>query len=131
MHEAQLDPAAQATTFTTAGGIEVSRVAAAFDLDLLAEVTRQVDERRGGVLSSGMEYPGRYSRWHVAYIDPSVEVVARGRRISARALNERGTVIFGVIDAALRRAGEVAAAGSSDTTGPGFTEVIIGEPTGT
>ena len=31
-------------------------------------MTRQVDARRGGVLSSGMEYPGRYSRWHVAYV---------------------------------------------------------------
>jgi anthranilate synthase len=129
MHEAQLDPAAPASTFTTAGGIEVSRVAAPFDLDLLAEVTRQVDERRGGVLSSGMEYPGRYSRWHVAYVDPCVEVVARGRRISARALNERGTVIMPAIDAALRRAGQLPAAGPA--ADPGFTEVLIPEPAGT
>jgi anthranilate synthase len=129
MHEAQLDPAAPASTFTTAGGIEVSRVAAPFDLDLLAEVTRQVDERRGGVLSSGMEYPGRYSRWHVAYVDPCVEVVARGRRISARALNERGTVIMPVIDAALRRAGQLPADGPA--ADPAFTEVLIPEPAGT
>jgi anthranilate synthase len=128
MHQGQLDPAAQSTTFTTAGGIEVSRAAAAFDLDLLAQVTRQVDERRGGVLSSGMEYPGRYSRWHVAYIDPCVEVVARGRRISARALNERGTVIMPVIDAALRRAGQLPGAGPA--ADPAFTEVLIPDPAG-
>jgi anthranilate synthase len=128
MREAQQDPAAQATTFTTAGGIGVSRVAAPFDLDLLAEVTRQVDGRRGGVLSSGMEYPGRYSRWHVAYIDPCVEVVARGRRISARALNERGTVIMPVIDAALRRAAQLPEGPAAD---PAFTEVLIPLPAGT
>jgi anthranilate synthase len=128
MPEAQLDPAAQATTFSTAGGIGVSRVAAPFDLDLLGEVTRQINERRGGVLSSGMEYPGRYSRWHVAYLDPSVEVVARGRRISARALNERGTVIMPVIAAALRRAAQLPESPAAD---PACTEVLIPEPAGT
>ena len=100
-------PAAAAETgFVTAGGIGIRRVAAPFDPALLAGLTRQIDERRGGVLSSGMEYPGRYSRWHVAYVDPCVEIAARGRRIRARALNERGNVLLPVIGAALRRAGQ-------------------------
>jgi anthranilate synthase len=98
------------TEFVTAGGLRVSRTAAAFDPARLAEITRQVDERRGGVLSSGMEYPGRYSRWHVAYVDPCIEIVARGRRIGARALNQRGEVLLPVIAAALRRAGQAAPA---------------------
>ncbi len=122
MREAHTDPAyggaapapgttsaaatATASGFVTAAGVAVRRVAAPFDPALLADLTRQVDRRRGGVLSSGMEYPGRYSRWHVAYVDPCVEVVARGRRISARALNERGSVLLPVIGAALRRAGD-------------------------
>jgi len=101
-------PTARATGFVTAAGVRVTRVAAPFDPALLAGITGQVDERRGGVLSSGMEYPGRYSRWHVAYVDPCVEVVAHGRRISARALNERGNVLLPVIDAAMRRAGSPA-----------------------
>ena len=46
------------------------RTAEQFDPAELAEITRQVQFRPGGVLSSGMEYPGRYSRWHLAYIDP-------------------------------------------------------------
>src|SRR6266849_6260337 len=122
MREAHTDPAyggaapapgttsaaatATASGFVTAAGVAVRRVAAPFDPALLADLTRQVDRRCGGVLSSGMEYPGRYSRWHVAYVDPCVEVVARGRRISARALNERGSVLLPVIGAALRRAGD-------------------------
>ena len=61
---------------------------------------------RGGVLSSGMEYPGRYSRWHLAYVNPCAELVARGRRISARALNARGEVLLPVLAAALLRVGE-------------------------
>ena len=52
-----------------------------------------------------MEYPGRYSRWHLAYVDPCAEIVARGRRIRVRALNARGEVLLPVLGEALRRAG--------------------------
>ncbi len=115
------------TSFVTAGGIRVSRVAAPFDPALLAGLTRQVDERRGGVLSSGMEYPGRYSRWHVAYVDPCAEIVARGRTISARALNGRGRVLLPVLGAALRRAaGLTGAAGQAAS--PELAEVVIADP---
>src|SRR5260370_17672203 len=76
------------TQFETAGGVRVSRTATPFDPALLTEITQQVEARRGGVLSSGMEYPGRYSRWHMAYVDPCVELVARGRRVTATALTD-------------------------------------------
>ena len=91
-------------SYLTAGGVRVFRMAEPFDTAELDDITRQVQLRPGGVLSSGMEYPGRYSRWHLAYIDPPVQIVARGRRISATALNQRGEVLLPVIDAALRRA---------------------------
>jgi anthranilate synthase len=94
------------TQFETGGGVRVSRTASSFDPALLEELTRQVEARRGGVLSSGMEYPGRYSRWHMAYIDPCIELVARGRRLTATALNGRGRVLLPVITAALREVGE-------------------------
>ncbi len=92
------------TSYLTAGGVRVLRTAAEFDEGELAEITRQVQLRPGGVLSSGMEYPGRYSRWHLAYIDPPVRIVARGRLISATALNGRGEVLLPVLAAALHRA---------------------------
>jgi anthranilate synthase len=94
------------TQFETGGGVRVSRVAAPFDPDLLAGMTLQVEARRGGVLSSGMEYPGRYSRWHMAYVDPCIELVARGRQVTATALNGRGLVLLPVIADAMLRAGE-------------------------
>ncbi|HEY9241798.1 MAG TPA: anthranilate synthase component I, partial [Streptosporangiaceae bacterium] len=99
----------QRTEFGTAGGVRVTRTAEPFQPAVLDGITQQVDERRGGVLSSGMEYPGRYSRWHLAYVDPCLEIVARGRRITARALNERGAVLLPVLERALLRAGELAA----------------------
>ena len=101
---------AHRTELTTRGGVRVTRTAAPFDPAELDRIAALVDERRGGVMSSGMEYPGRYSRWVMAYADPCAEIVAAGRRITARALNDRGRVLLPVIRAAMARAGEVAGA---------------------
>ncbi len=113
------------TQFETGGGVRVIRTATPFDPAVLAEITRQVEARRGGVLSSGMEYPGRYSRWHLAYVDPCLELVARGRRVTATALNDRGQVLLPVISDAMRRAGTPAA------SSPRVSTVIIPEAGGT
>jgi anthranilate synthase len=100
------------TTYQTPGGVTVTCTAAPFDPELLAELTQRVEGVPGGVLSSGMEYPGRYSRWHMAYIDPPVEVVARGRTVTARARSDRGLVLLPAIAAAMARTGPVTADGS-------------------
>ncbi|REF00156.1 anthranilate synthase component I [Thermomonospora umbrina] len=101
----------QTAEYLTAGGVRVLRTATPVDPERKSEVldtlVASVGERRGGVLSSGMEYPGRYSRWHMAYVDPCVEVVARGRRVAVRALNERGAVVLPAMAAAVRDVGEV------------------------
>jgi anthranilate synthase len=93
------------TQFETGAGVRVTRTAAPFDPALLADMTRQVEMRPGGVLSSGMEYPGRYSRWHMAYVDPCLELVARGRRVTATALNDRGLVLLPVVTNAMNKVG--------------------------
>src|SRR5581483_7966656 len=98
----------------------ITRTAESFDPAELERIAAVVDERRGGVLSSGMEYPGRYSRWVMAYIDPPVEIVATGRTLTARALNARGEVILPAVLAAMRKAGE--------PSGPGA--ITIPEPDG-
>jgi anthranilate synthase len=93
---------------TTGAGVTITRTATVLDAADRAELARiaaLVDRRRGGVLSSGMEYPGRYSRWHLAYVDPPVEIACSGRQVTARALNDRGRVILPVIAAAMRRVG--------------------------
>ena len=130
-----MEPAAEAdqaagtaeTHTMTAGGVLVTRTAEPFAEHVLDTICTQVEGRRGGVLSSGMEYPGRYSRWHLAYVNPCAELVARGRRISARALNARGEVLLPVLGAALRRVGEPAAAAGRAT---GEVGVLVPEPAG-
>ena len=105
-----MDPAAEADQAAgaaerhtvTACGVIVTRTAEPFDEQMVDTVCTQVEGHApGGVLSSGMEYPGRYSRWHMAYVDPCLEVVARGRHLAVRALNERGDVLLPAVRAAL------------------------------
>ena len=98
---------AHRTELTTRGGVRVSCTATPFEPGELDRIAAIVDERRGGVMSSGMEYPGRYSRWHMAYADPCLEITATGRRITARALNDRGRVLLPVIRAAMARVGDM------------------------
>ena len=88
------------------GGITITRTASTFDPAELTKVAILVDRRRGGVLSSGMEYPGRYTRWHMAYVNPPVEIACRDRTVTARALNDRGRVLLPAVRAAMLRAGE-------------------------
>src|SRR5262249_34217099 len=113
------------------GGVTVQGTAEPFDERILDTVCTQAEGLRGGVLSSGMEYPGRYSRWHLAYVNPCAELVARGRRISARALNARGEVLLPVLGAALLRVGE-RSPGPDGRAGAGGGEGggVIPEPVG-
>jgi anthranilate synthase len=114
---------AQRTELTTRGGVRVTRTATPFDPAELDRIAAIVDERRGGVMSSGMEYPGRYSRWHMAYADPCAEIVATGRRVTARPLNDRGRVLLPVIRAALHQVAELKAGEAADEN-----TVVIPEP---
>jgi anthranilate synthase len=107
------------TDLLTRGGVRVTRTATPFDPGELGRIASLVDERRGGVMSSGMEYPGRYSRWHMAYADPCAEIIATGRQVTARALNDRGRVLLPVIGAALRRAGAPGGTGGAGSPSPG------------
>src|SRR5215217_366854 len=80
--------------YSTPSGIgvarSVSKVPFQRGLDKLLQV---LDTRRGIYLSSGYEYPGRYSRWDIASVCPPLEIVAFGRDVSFRPLNERGAVL--------------------------------------
>jgi anthranilate synthase len=114
------------TQFVTGGGIVVTRTVTPFESDELADITRAVDDRRGGVFSSGMEYPGRYSRWHTGYVDPCVELTGHGRQLTASALNERGRVILPALASALLKVG---IGPGADNDGSSVT-VDIPEPAG-
>src|SRR5271157_727634 len=80
--------------YTTPHGIVVSRtVSRASFRKGLKHLTRELDHHRGIYLSSGYEFPGRYSRWDIASLCPPLEIVSFDRRVEFRPLNQRGRVI--------------------------------------
>src|SRR5579884_3859083 len=81
-------------SYTTPGGTVVHRNASKAPYRKgVAHLLRQLDTNRGAYLSSGYEYPERYSRWDIAALCPPIEIVARGRTVEFRALNRRGEVL--------------------------------------
>ncbi|HUS05850.1 MAG TPA: anthranilate synthase component I [Bryobacteraceae bacterium] len=80
--------------YTTRSGIAVTRTVSKLPYKRgLRKLLRDLDTQRGIYLSSGYEYPERYSRWDIASLCPPLEVVAFGRHIEFRPLNKRGEII--------------------------------------
>ena len=87
--------AAKLETYRTTGGVEVRRRAEVLSQEhSFAALLEQLNTHRGAVFASGYEYPGRYSRWDIGFVDPPLELVARQRDFSFRALNARGEVLL-------------------------------------
>ena len=81
--------------FTTEGGIKISRKRFATPYDgAIASYIDRLDSRRGAVFSSNYEYPGRYTRWDTAIIDPPLGIVSKGRVLTIEAYNERGKLLL-------------------------------------
>lgn len=84
--------------FTTPTGfsIECRRTNLPYEsaLDGFAE---RLDRERGALFSSGVDYPGRYSRWEFGFANPPLEIVGRGREIAVRALNARGEALLRLV----------------------------------
>ena len=80
--------------YTTPHGIVVTRAVSKVRFRKgLADLLRELDQHRGIYLSSGYEFPGRYSRWDIASTCPPLEIVSYDRRVEIRPLNQRGRKI--------------------------------------
>lgn len=95
-------------TYTTRGGINVTRTRrAAPYADAINGYIERLDEHRGAVFSSNYEYPGRYTRWDTAIVDPPLGISCFGRKMWIEAYNERGEVLLSFIAARLGTVGEI------------------------
>jgi anthranilate synthase len=93
----------QSRTYTTEGGIGVARalVERAYSSADTA-LAEALDKKRGVLFSSSFEFPGRYTRWDMGFIDPPLAFTARDRNFTVEALNQRGEVLIEPVAAALR-----------------------------
>lgn len=86
----------------TAGGVRVHLSVEQLDyataMDGLAD---SLDHSPGVLLRSGFEYPGRYTRWDIGFVNPPLRLTGRGRNIAVEALNRRGEILLAEVERAL------------------------------
>ncbi|HEY9780420.1 MAG TPA: anthranilate synthase [Leptolyngbyaceae cyanobacterium] len=81
--------------YQTKGGIRVSRSVVEASMDTaIEEILFCLNSQRGGLLSSSYEYPGRYKRWAIGFVNPPLELATRENSFTLTALNERGAVLL-------------------------------------
>jgi anthranilate synthase len=86
-------------SYITPGGISVARTISKVSYARgLTALLKKLDTQRGIYLSSGYEYPERYSRWDIAAVAPPLEIIAAGREIVCRPLNERGKTLNRILE---------------------------------
>ena len=116
-----------ATTYETTGGIRVQRTVEDIPVaNAIEPVVRALDTHRGVLLASSYEYPGRYTRWDMGFVDPPLVLVTRGRDFRVDALNERGRLLLPPIAAALRGSENV----ETVTAAEAFVEGTVRAPAG-
>ncbi len=109
--------------FVTRGGIPVLRTeeSLAPPTAAMEPVLDALDTRRGVLLGSSYEYPGRYTRGDIGFVDPPVAVSASGSTVRVTALNERGRVLL----PAIRRVVATLPAASSVEEEVGGLRVVV------
>ena len=91
------------SSYATRGEIEIHVDAVPIDPDAAIEdLVDRLDSARGVLLSSSYEYPGRYTRWDMGFVDPPVAVTSQGDIVTAEALNPRGEVLLGPVRQAMQ-----------------------------
>lgn len=81
--------------YKTEGEIIVSRSASKTSIDIaIQELLLRLDFQRGGLFKSSYEYPGRYKRWAIGFVNPPLELATCGNSFTLTSLNERGMVLL-------------------------------------
>ena len=88
--------------YRTRGGIAIRRRIDSIPLqDAIEPIIDGLDSQRGVLLASSYEYPGRYTRWDIGFVNPPLALSCRQREFRLSALNERGQVLLPAIARAL------------------------------
>ncbi|MBD2530574.1 anthranilate synthase [Nostoc flagelliforme FACHB-838] len=82
-------------SYQTLGGVSISRSIAEVQMDTaLEDVLFHLNSQRGGLLRSSYEYPGRYKRWAIGFVNPPLELTTHENAFTLIALNERGQTLL-------------------------------------
>lgn len=75
----------------------------------MEDILTGLNSQRGGVLKSSYEYPGRYKRWAIGFINPPLELATRENSFTLTALNERGEVLLSDLAERLHKQSQIQA----------------------
>jgi anthranilate synthase len=90
-------------TYRTKLGIQVHRTVEEIPVDgAIKPLIPALDQSRGVLLTSSYEYPGRYTRWDIGFINPPLSLESRGRNFHISALNGRGCFLLPIIAEVIR-----------------------------
>lgn len=83
------------TRFTTAGGVSVTHQQQPCEGSAeMAHRLSLLDDHRGMAMVCGVDYPGRYRRHELIFVNPPLQVTARQREVCIDALNARGEILL-------------------------------------
>lgn len=101
-----------AAQYQTRGGVRVTRRRRETPYaDAISSYIDALDSRRGAVFSSNYEYPGRYTRWDTAIVDPPLGISSRERKLTIEAYNGRGEALISILAGRLEGHAEFAITG--------------------
>jgi anthranilate synthase len=101
-----------AARYQTRGGVLVTRRRRETPYaDAISGYIDALDSRRGAVFSSNYEYPGRYTRWDTAIVDPPLGISSRERNLIVEAYNGRGEALISILAGRLEGHAEFAITG--------------------
>ena len=95
--------------YRCASGVQVRRLTSQLDyataIDQLAD---SLDESPGVLLASSFEFPGRYTRWDIGFVNPPLKIAGKDRNLEIAALNVRGEILLPEIHRALQNCAAIA-----------------------
>lgn len=96
--------------YRCASGVQVRRLTSQLDyataIDKLAD---SLDESPGVLLASSFEFPGRYTRWDIGFVNPPLKISGKDRKLEIIALNVRGEVLLPEVYRALQNCAAIEA----------------------
>ncbi len=111
--------------YRCASGVQVRRLTTQLDyataIDKLAD---SLDESPGVLLASSFEFPGRYTRWDIGFVNPPLKITGKDRKLVIAALNVRGEVLLPEVYRAIKGCGAIE---SVDTRKNAITVIVKDE----
>lgn len=117
--------------FKTLAGVQIEVAEEAIEADsALQNLIDAANNSKAGIFSSGFDYPGRHSRWDIAFSNPALEFISKKQSFEFNALNEQGVAVLSLIAEHLKNTPELKEfciskeklSGSLITTKEDFTE---------